>query len=255
MNKYQLFRHLHQQTQILIIPNAWDPLSARILEQSGFSAIATTSWGMAGYLGHSDGEHCSFTDFMAQLAPIIAAVSIPVSVDIESGYSNHIDDICQHVLQVAQLGAVGINIEDSDKSTATLRSIAQQSDIIHAIKRTLIHAGFDEFFINARTDTYLCPSPSLDNTLARAAAYQAAGADGLFIPGMSEFCAIQQLSQSVQIPLNIMSLPHCSDGHALFEHGVKRFSTGNGLFDAMVKQLTQMSDHLKASSNSQHLYA
>ncbi|MDQ9093929.1 isocitrate lyase/PEP mutase family protein [Pseudoalteromonas haloplanktis] len=124
MNKFKIFHQLHND--ILLLPNAWDPLSALLLEQAGFAAIATTSWGMAQARGQQDGEQCSFAEFLNQLKPIVNAVSIPISVDIESGYSNDINTICQHVLAVTKLGAVGINIEDSDKKTGKLRTQKQQ---------------------------------------------------------------------------------------------------------------------------------
>lgn len=251
MNKYQTFHQLHND--ILLLPNAWDPLSARLLEQAGFAAIATTSWGMAQARGQQDGEQCSFTEFLNQLKPILNAVSIPISVDIESGYSHDINTICQHVLAVAKLGAVGINIEDSDKKTGKLRTQEQQIAILSAIKNTLNTHGFSQLFINARTDCFL-QTAQIAATITRALAYQAAGADGIFIPGLTDLAAIQQITTSLNVPLNIMADDSVSNSRMLFAQGVQRFSLGNALFDATKSFILTAGCTFKCTKNCDHLF-
>ncbi|MBB1434989.1 MULTISPECIES: isocitrate lyase/PEP mutase family protein [Pseudoalteromonas] len=262
MNKYQTFHQLHKQEQLFLLPNAWDPLSARILADAGFAAIATTSWGMAQSRGQEDGEQCSFEEFISQLKPIIDAVNIAVSVDIESGYSNDVSTICQHVLAVAKLGAVGINIEDSDKKTAQLRSLEHQVEILKAIKNTLKKYGFSQLFINARTDCYSQNMASLEHVITRSLAYQDAGVDGIFIPGLSDLTAIKQITTTLKVPLNVMAQPlksdflcdNSSNSSSLFAHGVQRYTLGNALFDATKAYIFTASSTFNSTKSSDHLF-
>ncbi|TMN73984.1 hypothetical protein CWB85_02160 [Pseudoalteromonas sp. S1727] len=251
MNKFKIFHQLHND--ILLLPNAWDPLSALLLEQAGFAAIATTSWGMAQARGQQDGEQCSFAEFLNQLKPIVNAVSIPISVDIESGYSNDINTICQHVLAVAKLGAVGINIEDSDIKTGKLRTQKQQIAILSAIKETLNKHGFSQLFINARTDCFL-QTAKIGPTITRSLAYQAAGIDGVFVPGLTDSAAIKQLKTALSVPLNIMADDLATDSNSLFTQGVQRFSLGNSLFDATKHFILTVSCTFNNAKNCDHLF-
>lgn len=113
---------MHKQKELLFLPNAWDVVSALILEHAGFKAIGTTSWGIANSMGYKDGERIDFNELLMLVRKIISMVEIPVTVDIESGYSEHIDSAVENVLKVADLGAVGINIEDSLKSKIGLNN-------------------------------------------------------------------------------------------------------------------------------------
>ena len=253
MNKYKIFQQLHVQQQPFLLPNAWDPLSARLLKQAGFAAIATTSWGMAQARGQQDGEQCSFKEFLNQLKPIITAVNLPISVDIESGYSNDVNTICQHVLAVAKLGAVGINIEDSDKKTGKLRPQEQQIAILVAIKNILNRHGFSQLFINARTDCFL-QTAELASTITRAQAYQTAGADGVFIPGLVNLTAIKQLTTALRVPVNIMADVDLTDPQRLFTYGVQRFSLGNTLFDATKRFILTASIAFNTIKSCDHLF-
>ncbi|CAH9060051.1 hypothetical protein PSECIP111854_02528 [Pseudoalteromonas sp. CIP111854] len=240
MNKYHHFHQLHSQTTLFKLLNAWDPLSAVLLQQGGCQAIGTTSRGMANERTQNDGESCAFNTFLMQTKQIINAVDIGVSVDIESGFSDDIQAICEHVLAIVELGAVGINIEDSSKVTGQLRDLDQQSEILRAIKRTLHSAGFSQVFINARIDTHLSPVRHFTDTLSRAKAYENSGVDGVFVPGIINRNDIKVLSRQLHIPLNILALPYCNHNEQLHNWGVKRLSFGNTLSDNCIDLIQKM---------------
>lgn len=186
MNKLVEFKALHQQDELLFLPNAWDLLSALVLEQCGFKAIGTTSWGIANAMGFKDGEQISFGDLVTVTQKIIATVDIPVTVDIESGYSNDIKTIADNALRIAELGAAGINFEDSSKNNGSLIEVSKQNKVIEKIRSQLDNNGFSDFFINARTDTYLQLDNPLEETIGRAKQYTESGANGIFVPGLAQ---------------------------------------------------------------------
>ena len=231
MDKYQLFHQLHHQQSGFILANAWDLSSAQFIQAAGAKAVATTSWGIAASLGLADGENISFKTQLALVKSLTEHLHIPLSVDIESGYSNDPLQISENVLALARLGVVGINIEDSDKDTNALRSIERQCTIISEIKKVLNENGFGGLFINARTDTYFVSDSPFQATLKRAKAYQNAGADGLFVPGLTNIEHITSLANTIDMPLNVMAMSNFNSAKAAFAGGAKRFSLGNSLYD------------------------
>ena len=231
MDKYQLFHQLHHQQSGFILANAWDLSSAQFIQAAGAKAVATTSWGIAASLGLADGENISFKTQLALVKSLTEHLHIPLSVDIESGYSNDPLKISENVLALARLGVVGINIEDSDKDTNALRSIERQCTIISEIKKVLNENGFGGLFINARTDTYFVSDSPFQATLKRAKAYQNAGADGLFVPGLTNIEHITSLANTIDMPLNVMAMSNFNSAKAAFAGGAKRFSLGNSLYD------------------------
>lgn len=249
MNHYQFFHQLHHKSEPFFLPNAWDPLSAIVLQQTGFKAIGTTSWGMANSIGKRDGELSDISVFFNQINSLIQAVTIPVTVDIESGYSDDIDTICTNVLAVAKLGAVGVNIEDSSKKTGKLRSIEQQSTILEAIKRTLITSGFPNFFINARIDTFVTSNNSYQEAYQRAISYESVGVDGIFIPALTDKKHIKNILNKINIPFNIMILNELNNLSLLNDLGVKRVSIGNALSDKVINYLSQQAKLLFNSND------
>ena len=231
MDKYQLFHQLQHQQRGFVLANAWDLSSAQFIQAAGAKAVATTSWGIAASLGLADGENISFQTQLALAKSLTEHLHIPLSVDIESGYSNDPLQISENVLALARLGVVGINIEDSDKDTNELRSIEQQCTIISEIKKALNENGFGGLFINARTDTYFVSDSPFQATLKRAKAYQNAGADGLFVPGLTNIEHITSLANTIDMPLNVMAMSNFNSAKAAFAGGAKRFSLGNSLYD------------------------
>ena len=256
-DKAKYFRELHFRPKILILPNAWDALSAKLFERAGAKAIGTTSAGMAACLGFSDGERVPLELFFAMLERIIRAVNIPVTVDIESGMGSTIEEICHHVRRLVSLGAVGINIEDSDlHQKNTLISIQEQTKKISSIKR-LLQKMNDSLFINARTDTYwlrlfVDSNECYKETCLRLSAYQVAGADGIFIPGLNDLQVVKKISKIIHLPLNILSgswIPSLSELH---EHGVTRLSMGSCPIRSVSTIITTMAEQINKIGKSDY---
>jgi 2-methylisocitrate lyase-like PEP mutase family enzyme len=213
-----LFRELHQG--LLRLPNAWDVASALIIERAGAAAIATTSAGVAWSLGTADGNHLERDRAVDAVARIVAAVGVPVTADIESGFAADADGVAETVRRVVAAGAVGINIEDS--GVPPLRPIADQCERLAAARQ----GGGAELFINARIDTFLFGVAGIDETVARATAYLDSGADGIFVPGVADSTTIKTLVDAIPAPLNVMAGPGFPTVAELGELGVARISVG-----------------------------
>ncbi len=229
-NKAKYFKELHYKDSILILPNAWDALSAKCHESSGAVAIATTSAGIASCFGFPDGEKIPRDLFFMMVKCIINSVKIPVSVDVESGMGKNIAEICENILQLINIGAVGINLEDSNNGK--LVSIPEQIKKILAIRELLDHGDL-EFFVNARIDTYWLAKLEdtqkqlLEETLKRLQAYQDAGVDGIFIPNLFNIETISQIKQYTKLPINILSSASLPELNRLKSLGISRVSTGS----------------------------
>ena len=248
------FKMLHYEDDILILPNVWDTLSAIICEQIGFKAIATTSWGFANSLGLQNGEHLSFKDVFTLAKNLVSAVKIPLSIDMESGYSANPNDIVDHVLRLADIGVAGINIEDSCKTDGALKSVKTHRKCIELLRTALEKKGFDHFFINARTDTYLKLENPLNETIERARSYILSGADGIFVPGIVNDEEIKELVNVVDAPINVMALAGFTDVDKIGKLGVKRFSIGNVLSDATVAFIEQNAETFFQTGDVSYLF-
>ncbi|GLY04133.1 MULTISPECIES: isocitrate lyase/phosphoenolpyruvate mutase family protein [Actinoplanes] len=226
----QELRALHDRRP-LVLPNAWDAASARIIESAGAAAIATTSAGVSWAHGRSDGQQLSREDALAAVGRIVAVVNVPVTADIESGYgTGSPDDIAAIVRELVELGIAGINLEDAPGTGDTpLLDPKAQAERIQAARSAAASAGGD-LVVNSRTDTYLRqvgPAGSrLDATLERLAIYRAAGADSLFVPGVVDEPTIEALVAGVDGPVNIMAGPGAPSIRRLGELGVARVSVG-----------------------------
>ncbi|NOW96074.1 isocitrate lyase/phosphoenolpyruvate mutase family protein [Mucilaginibacter sp. SG564] len=223
MNKLETFFNLHQQDKPLILPNAWDAASARIIEDQGALAIATTSAGVAWGLGHRDG-HILPVSLLAQVAQSITRViKIPLSIDFENGYSDNAKVVAENIKALLDAGIVGINLEDGRDSPDVL------SAKISAIKSVVESRG-SRLFINARTDVYLAglvpAEEAVNEVIKRAKLYKDAGADGLFVPVITDEGEIAQIAQNVSLPLNVMAMPGLGNADELGALGVKRLSAG-----------------------------
>jgi 2-methylisocitrate lyase-like PEP mutase family enzyme len=225
------FRDLHK-SGTLVLPNAWDVASARIVADAGSAAVATTSAGVAWSLGAADGEYLSRDLAVELIARVSAAVSIPVTADIEGGFAADPDGVADTVRAVLAAGAVGINLEDSH--AAGLREPKEQAERI-AAARAAADAGDVALFINARIDTFLLPGDHqtrVSRTVERAWAYLAAGADGIFVPGAVDLDVIRQLREDIDAPLNIMVGPGAPSVADLRALGVARVSLGSAIAQA-----------------------
>ncbi len=232
------FREMHRQPEPLLICNVWDAASARVAQRVGFGAIATSSFAMAAMLGYEDGEQLSFQELRYLVARIAAVSTLPLSVDIESGYSREPKDIVTHIRELAELGVVGVNIEDSlvDQGRSLVNAEAF-AEILAKVKAGLQAAGCD-VFLNVRTDPFLL---GLDGaraeTVRRGALYAQAGADGLFVPCIVQSEDIAAITKAVPLPINVLSRPQLPSYATLQALGVKRVSMGNALFDHLQDNL------------------
>ena len=221
----QAFRAMHE-TGLLRLPNAWDAGSARLIESLGARAIATTSAGTAWAAGYADGNRMT-TDLVVSIAHAIArVVTVPLSVDIEGGYSSDPHVVGALAVRLAEAGVVGVNLEDATEPADLLaRKIA-------AVKDALANAGLD-IFVNARTDVYLAslvePPRRVEEVLRRATLYEAAGANGLFVPAILALDEMREIAGSSKLPLNVLSWDGLPAPHDLEAAGVRRLSAGSGI--------------------------
>jgi len=215
-------RELHAQPP-LVLPNAWDAGSARAIERAGASAIATTSAGVSWAAGVDDAGGLNRTAAIAALRAICAAVSVPVTADLEAGYG----DVPATVTEAIEAGVVGINLEDS--TAQVLDDPAVHADRIRAARKAAVAAGID-LVINARTDTYLFGDGT--GTLDRAKAYADAGADVLFVPGVVDTGTIAELVEASPLPVNVMVGPGAPTVAELTALGVTRISVGPAITTA-----------------------
>ncbi len=242
------FKAMHVNEPPLILPNAWDAMSAKLLQQCGFQAIGTTSAGIAASLGYTDGEHIPMDEMLDAISRITAAVQVPVSADLEAGYGCTPQSIGQLVEMVAAAGAAGINVEDgAGLNRRELLNADYQASRIAAIRDAVRSLGLP-LFINARVDTYWYGIGSekwrLTETLRRAEAYRQAGADGLFVPGLTDLATIRSLIEGTQLPLNVLAGPSLPSISALAKAGVARVSTGSAPFRAAMTALRDFGNEL-----------
>lgn len=241
--KAQTFADLHSKGNPLILVNIWDAGTAQALQQQGTQAIATSSYAVAKAHGYDDGEQLSFDLVLANLRRIIAVTDLPVTMDIEGGYSREIDGLQANIAQVISAGAVGINVEDQIIGGNGLHTIEEQVERISAI-REIADNAYMPLFINARTDVFFQHRPQdhsiahLEEVIERTAAYAQAGASGIFVPGLKDPDLIEKLCDAVSLPVNIMFTPNTSTPAQLSALGVSRISYGHHPYVAMLVQLS-----------------
>lgn len=230
------FRELHGPgaEAVLVLPNAWDAMSARLVEEAGAPAVATTSSGVSWALGRPDGHGLTREEMVEAVRRIAASVQVPVTADVEGGYGRGTaEDVAGTVRAVVEAGAVGINLEDGPgRDGEVLLDPAEQAERIAAARAAAGEAGL-ELFINARIDVFLRgmgdPAGRLAETVRRARAYTAAGADGVFVPGVADAQTIRRLADEVGAPLNVMAGPGAPGTAELRALGVARISVGSAL--------------------------
>jgi|SRR5579871_1186877 len=221
----RVFHALHQDA-LLILPNAWDAGSARIIEEAGAKAIATSSAALAWAHGYPDGHGIPLATLIAAVREIVRAVRVPVSADFEGGFADDPSTVGDFVTRLIEVGAVGINIEDGHGTPDAL------SAKIHRIRHDANRKGVD-LWVNARIDVYLFKlaegEAAYEETINRARGYADAGANSIFVPGAAEESLIARLVQDIPLPLNILAWPGLPDAAKLKALGVRRLSAGAGL--------------------------
>lgn len=250
-SKFEEFKALHQVKELFVLPNAWDAKSAQLLEESGYKAIGTSSAAVAGSLGYADGEAMPFDEYLLIIRRIVASVDLPVTIDLEMGYGKSKEAIYRNVQRLLEVGVIGINLEDSviTKAKRTLGNADDFARTLTYLKEKLL-AHNQSLFINVRSDTYLLKINNAGNeSTRRAALYQTAGADGLFLPFLSDDEEIALAASSTKLPLNVMCVPGLADLNKLETLGVKRASMGPFLHIKTYKQAKEMATGVVANKN------
>lgn len=228
----RVFRELHQEG-LLLLPNAWDAGSAHLIESLGAKAIATTSAGVARSHGYRDGNLLPVPLLAATVAEIARVVNVPITADVEGGYSDDPIAVGDAVARVIEAGAVGINVEDGGGDPELLCAKIERA------KGSGVRLGVD-VFVNARVDVYLRkiapPERRLDETVARAERYRAAGADGIFVPALTDAAEIRAIAAAARLPLNVLVWPGLPPASELQALGVRRLSAGSWIASAAFAQ-------------------
>ncbi|MEM1124263.1 MAG: isocitrate lyase/phosphoenolpyruvate mutase family protein [Bacteroidota bacterium] len=244
------FKKLHRQTTPLLIGNVWDVPSAKVAETIGFQAVGTSSAAIAKQFGYEDGEALSFSELLYVVKRIKANTNLPLSVDIESGYSRDAAEIANHIEQLANLGVVGVNLEDSvfDKKLTLLHAEAFAQTIAQ-IKKRLVEKDIS-IFLNTRMDTFLLGvSDAIVATQQRVKLYEEAGADGIFVPCLTKPTDIQAIVKSTTLPVNVMCMSDLPDFQTLQKLGVRRISMGNFVFEQQVGFLGRMLEKIQKEAS------
>ena len=239
----EAFRSLHVKGTPLVLWNIWDAGSAKAVAGAGAKALATGSWSVAAAQGFADGEALPLENLLTTAAQIVGAVDLPVSVDFEGGYAASPEGVGRNAAALIATGAVGLNFEDRIVGGKGLYPLADQARRIAAIRQAA-EAADVPFFINARTDVFFggsegAPDALLEEALERAGAYAAAGADGLFVPGVNDPGLIAQICARQELPVNVMRMKPDTEISALAELGVARISHGPGPYRAAMQALQE----------------
>ncbi len=240
MTKVKQFTEFHNQDSPLLLGNVWDVNSALMFQKLGFKAIGTSSAAIAASLGYEDGEKMPFEDLLNIVKGIQLKVKIPLTVDIEGGYSRDIAAICENIKCLAELGVVGINLEDSVvTSQREILDAGEFSKIIGKITSYLSENNIS-IFLNVRTDSYIMELENpLEETLKRIKPYEEAGADGIFVPCITNEEDIEQVVESTKLPVNVMTMPDLPIFGVLTELGVKRISMGPFVYNSLMGEFEE----------------
>ncbi len=248
--KAEAFRAMHARPEPLVLVNVWDVASARIIEDLGFPAIATTSAGIAFAKGFPDGQKIHPDEMIAEIARIAQAVKVPVTADAEAGYGDTPEHSARTAHDAITAGAVGMNFEDATgHPEAPLADLNLQVERIHAIRESARKVGVP-LVLNARTDVYLLqvgePATRYDETVKRLRAYRDAGADCVFAPGVRDPQTIRRLVSDLACPVNILAAPGSPSVAELKAFGVKRISLGSGPMRAALGLLRRLAQEVKS---------
>jgi len=247
----ELFRNKHAGPRLLLLPNAWDAMSARVFVAAGFDAIATTSGGVAWTLGYADGEQAPWNEVVAATARIVRVARVPVTADIEAGYGETPDAVMRSVTEIIEAGAVGVNLEDgTPHGPIPIRSTEDAADRLRAAREAAKVAAVP-IVINGRTDLYLRnigdEASRFDETVERGRAYLAAGADCVYPIGLRDPATIGRLVKALGAPMNInvrAGSPSVAELEAL---GVARASTASQVALIAMSMTRQVADELRTT--------
>ena len=256
MNSFETFSQLHQHATPLLLGNIWDVNSARIFEANDYKAIGTSSLAVAKSLGYEDGEKLPFETLLQLAKRVVEVVRIPFSVDLEGGYSRTIDGIIENIEQLHDAGVVGINLEDTVAgSPRQLQPVTEFAKTLSAVAEHISRNNLN-LFLNIRTDGFLLGMPTaLSETLTRIQHYKNAGADGIFVPCITNRNDIKEVVKATLLPINVMCMPGLPDFEELASLGVKRISMGPFLFDKVYENAGKLSKAINADKNFSSILA
>lgn len=235
------FRSLHQSNDPLLLANVWDTHSAQLAEEVGCKAIGTSSHAISNSLGLDDGNNLSIDELLFFVKRIVKAVNIPVSVDLESGYATEPSAIAQNIKTLANLGVVGINLEDSILVNGK-RTLVDANEFTNKLRSivNILNEHNVSIFMNIRTDTYVTKHENaLEETIKRGLLYKDAGAEGLFVPLIKDTDEIGKVIALVGLPLNVFATVDGPDYETFKQAGVHRISSGDAAYAKMIKLVKQ----------------
>lgn len=249
---------LHRTGRLLVLPNIWDPIGARVLEARGYPAVATASAAVAASLGYFDGQRLQRSSMIEVIGRIAASVEVPVTADIEAGYAESLDELAETIELVLDSGAVGINLEDSLEEGGELRAVEQQCSRIAHVRQVADRRGIP-LVINARTDSFVSGpfrhhAERIDDCVARARAYAAAGADCIYPMGPGDLDTLRQLRERIASPLNVLVTQDAAPLAQLQKIGINRASLGPFVFRSCLAKFEQLVTQL-ADMNSAPVFA
>ncbi|MCG9682017.1 isocitrate lyase/phosphoenolpyruvate mutase family protein [Vibrio sp. Isolate23] len=251
-----MFKNMHKMDEPIVICNVWDVPSAKIAENVGFSVIGTSSAAIANNLGKADGESIHFEDLLSVVEAIVKSTELPLTVDLESGYGDTPEIIAKNVIELAKVGVVGVNIEDSVvvDGERILCDSALFGKTLGKVREHIHKAGL-EIFINIRSDVFLLNvKDPLAASIERINRYQQAGADGIFLPCINKKDDIKSVVDSTSLPINVMCFPGLPNFSELKTLGVKRISMGNFVHEAMLDSLSSILSSIKREQSFAALF-
>ena len=245
------FREQHRSTQLLILPNIWDSLGARLLAKLGYPSIATASVSTALANGYVDGEKIPFPHLLEIVQKISSSVPLPLTVDVERGFADNLSQLQENIRQLIEHGAIGINIEDSRPDHKSLNPIDEQCRKIEAIREMGTQIGVP-IVINARTDVFIIDQDdvALEEGIKRGRAYKTAGADCVYPVAISSYEAVSHFTRGVGMPVNVLLMKSIPDLKRLKEIGVARVSLGPNLLAHVLGTMKEIAEGLKHDDSS-----
>lgn len=251
--KAELLLSLHSHGGMLILPNIWDPVGARILEKKGCPAVATSSAAIAAFLGYQDGEKIKKSTALDIIERIVRSVDVPVTADIETGYGKSLAELAETAEQVIESGVAGVNIEDGLEGGGALREVEEQCRRIGTLRNIADRRGV-HLVINARIDCYFSSSfknseEATEEAVARAKAYSDAGADCIYPMGPGDEATVRILRTRIQSPLNILATPNAAPLPVLLDIGVNRVSFGPFIYRSCLRRFADIADRLMTTGD------
>lgn len=254
INKARVLLSLHTQTALLVLPNIWNPIGARVLQAKGYPAVATASAAISASLGYRDGEKLKRSSLIDLTGRIARSVDVPVTADIEAGYGGTIADLAETINEVIDSGVVGVNIEDSFEVEGVLRPVEEQCERISVVRQVADRRGIP-LVINARVDSFLSSSfvdhgDATEDAVTRAKAYAEAGADCIYPIGPGDLETAAVLRAGIELPINILVTPLAAPLKALETIGVNRVSFGPFVFRACLRKFVDIAETLLNQGDS-----